>query len=313
MKRDLLGSSVGGATFSEWPRRAQGPSRRVAGRRPARPRRKTATSASGHDVARDPARPDAAPMPLSNLTRRLTYANVTSTACLFILLGGSAYAATAITGSDVRNGSLTGADVRDHSLRARDFRAGELPRGPKGDPGPAGPKGDPGPAGPQGEPGRRRQGQPAGREPGAGRPPRPARDRGRRTAGRDRGPRPGLGERAHRRLGHGRRRHRQAAVGRHGAREGPRSQLRAALEAGRHRAAAGDGQARAAGARRADPPTRPTPSRPSRRRASPPWARARSAGTRWRCTSIPPCSRTRPSRSTPPRRCRRRASRAWAA
>ncbi|HET8952461.1 MAG TPA: type VI secretion system tube protein Hcp [Solirubrobacteraceae bacterium] len=92
-------------------------------------------------------------MPLSNLTRRLTYANVTSTACLFILLGGSAYAATAITGSDVRNGSLTGADVRDHSLRARDFRAGELPRGPEGAPGPAGPKGNPGPAGPQGEPG----------------------------------------------------------------------------------------------------------------------------------------------------------------
>jgi len=92
-------------------------------------------------------------MPLSNLTRRLTYANVTSTACLFILLGGSAYAATAITGSDVRNGSLTGADVRDHSLRAHDFRAGELTRGSKGDSGPAGPagpKGDPGPAGPAG-------------------------------------------------------------------------------------------------------------------------------------------------------------------
>ena len=91
-------------------------------------------------------------MPLSTLTRRLTYANVTSTACLFILLGGSAYAATAITGRDVRNGSLTSADVRDHSLRARDFKAGELPRGRHGDPGPAGLKGDAGPAGPQGEP-----------------------------------------------------------------------------------------------------------------------------------------------------------------
>ena len=86
-------------------------------------------------------------MPLSTLTRRLTYANVTSTACLFILLGGSAYAATAITGSDVRNGSLTSADVRDHSLRARDFRAGVLPRGPRGDAGPACPQGDPGPGG----------------------------------------------------------------------------------------------------------------------------------------------------------------------
>ena len=92
-------------------------------------------------------------MPLSHLTRRLTYANVTSTACLFILLGGSAYAATAITGSDVRNGSLTSADVRDHSLQARDFRAGELPRGPKGDQGPAGLKGEPGPAGVKGDQG----------------------------------------------------------------------------------------------------------------------------------------------------------------
>ena len=89
-------------------------------------------------------------MPLSDLTRRLTYANVTSTACLFILLGGSAYAATAITGSDVRNESLTSADVRDHSLLARDFKAGQLPSGPKGDPGAAGLKGDSGPAGPAG-------------------------------------------------------------------------------------------------------------------------------------------------------------------
>lgn len=116
-------------------------------------------------------------MLLSTLTRRLTYANVTSTACLFLLLGGSAYAATAITGSDVRNGSLTGADVRDHSLLARDFKAGELPRGPQGDPGPPGPagpegdpgpaglKGDPGPAGPQGEPGGKVSPPPASREP----------------------------------------------------------------------------------------------------------------------------------------------------
>ena len=51
-------------------------------------------------------------MPFRKLTQRLTYANVTSTACLFMLLGGSAYAATAITGSDVRNGTLTSADIK---------------------------------------------------------------------------------------------------------------------------------------------------------------------------------------------------------
>jgi type VI protein secretion system component Hcp len=69
---------------------------------------------------------------------RLTYANVVSTACLFLALGGSAYAAAAITGKDVRNGSLTGADIKNHSLRARDFKRGDLPRGPRG---PAGPPG----------------------------------------------------------------------------------------------------------------------------------------------------------------------------
>ena len=56
------------------------------------------------------------------LVNRLSYANVASTVCLFILLGGSAYAAVSITGKDVRNGSLTSADIKDHSLRARDFR-----------------------------------------------------------------------------------------------------------------------------------------------------------------------------------------------
>jgi type VI protein secretion system component Hcp len=73
--------------------------------------------------------------------RPLTYANVVSTGCLFLVLGGSAYAAVSITGKDVRNGSLTGADIRDHSLHARDFKRGDLPRGPRGPAGPAGPAG----------------------------------------------------------------------------------------------------------------------------------------------------------------------------
>ena len=79
--------------------------------------------------------------------RFLSYANVASTLCLFMLLGGSAYAAVKVTGKDVKNGSLTSADIRDHSLRARDFKAGELPAGPRG------PKGDPGRDGAAGAPG----------------------------------------------------------------------------------------------------------------------------------------------------------------
>jgi type VI protein secretion system component Hcp len=86
-------------------------------------------------------------MRLPSLLRHLSYANVASSLCLFMLLGGSAYAAVRVTGADVKNGSLTSADIKDHSLRARDFRAGELPAGP------AGPKGDPGRDGAAGAPG----------------------------------------------------------------------------------------------------------------------------------------------------------------
>jgi hypothetical protein len=88
---------------------------------------------------------------------RLTYANVIATLALFAALGGSSYAAIAVTGAqvrdgsltgrDVRNSSLTGRDVRNRSLLAQDFKAGQLPAGPQG------PKGDPGSAGPKGEPG----------------------------------------------------------------------------------------------------------------------------------------------------------------
>lgn len=83
---------------------------------------------------------------LSKLRTRLTYANVVSTLCLFMLLGGSAFAAVTITGKNVKNSSLTGkdiknsslttSDVKNRSLRAVDFRRGQLPAGPQG------PKGD---------------------------------------------------------------------------------------------------------------------------------------------------------------------------
>jgi hypothetical protein len=78
----------------------------------------------------------------------LSYANVMATVAVFIALGGSSYAAlkvtgkqvkdSSLTGADIRNSSLTGSDVKDRSLRAVDFKSGQLPRGPKGDPGPKG-------------------------------------------------------------------------------------------------------------------------------------------------------------------------------
>jgi len=99
----------------------------------------------------------------SKLRPHLTYANVVSSVCLFVVLGGTAFAATTvITGKDVKNGSLTGkdlkngsltgtnvknssltgTDVKDQSLSPADF-SGSV-QGPKGDKGEPGEKGDPG-------------------------------------------------------------------------------------------------------------------------------------------------------------------------
>lgn len=82
---------------------------------------------------------------------RLTYANVVSTLCLFIVLGGSAAAATKlITGKQIKNNSISTADIKDHSLLRRDFKTGQLLRGPIG---PQGLQGTQGQQGPQGPPG----------------------------------------------------------------------------------------------------------------------------------------------------------------
>jgi hypothetical protein len=93
----------------------------------------------------------------------LTYANVVSTLCLFIVLGGSAVAAVQLSKNSVRsrnikNGEVRSADLRagavnsrkvkNRSLLAEDFAAGQLTPGPKGDtgaPGERGPRGEAGP------------------------------------------------------------------------------------------------------------------------------------------------------------------------
>jgi hypothetical protein len=91
---------------------------------------------------------------LSRLRHHLTYANVVSSLCLFILLGGSAYAATtigskqiknnSILGKDIKNNTVAGKDVKNKSLTSSDFKPGSLPAGA------AGPQGARGATGPQG-------------------------------------------------------------------------------------------------------------------------------------------------------------------
>lgn len=98
----------------------------------------------------------------------LSYANVVSTLCLFIVLGGGAYAAAQLSRNSVRsahikNGQVKRADlaanainagkVANGTLLAADFSPGQLPAGPQGLPGAPGARGADGAQGPQGEQG----------------------------------------------------------------------------------------------------------------------------------------------------------------
>jgi hypothetical protein len=76
----------------------------------------------------------------AGLRKRLTYANVTATLAVFMVLGGGAYAATQLPRNSVgsrqlRSNAVSSSKVKDRSLLARDFKAGQLPRGATGQPG----------------------------------------------------------------------------------------------------------------------------------------------------------------------------------
>jgi hypothetical protein len=81
---------------------------------------------------------------------------------LFVSVGGSSYAAITLSNnavrskhiaagqvkaSDIARNAVRSGKVADFSLLAKDFKAGQLPAGPKGDPGPAGPPGQQGATG----------------------------------------------------------------------------------------------------------------------------------------------------------------------
>jgi hypothetical protein len=74
---------------------------------------------------------------MRRLTAGLTYANVVSTVCLFVLLGGGAYAATklpkgSVGSAQLKRNAVTSSKVKNRSLRAVDFKRGQLPAGPRG-------------------------------------------------------------------------------------------------------------------------------------------------------------------------------------
>src|SRR5687768_11211743 len=97
---------------------------------------------------------------MARLRERMTYANVVSTACLFVVLGGSSYAAVQLSRNQVRTihiapNAVTSAKVRDASLRAADFARGQLTAGRVGVAGATGPAGATGATGATGAAGAR--------------------------------------------------------------------------------------------------------------------------------------------------------------
>jgi len=81
---------------------------------------------------------------LKNL--RISYANVVATLALFVALGGTSYAASKISGAQIKANTITGSNVKDGSLALADFKKADRARlvGPQG---PVGPTGAPGTAG----------------------------------------------------------------------------------------------------------------------------------------------------------------------
>ena len=93
---------------------------------------------------------------LARVRERITYANTMSTLAVFIALGGTAWAATAlprnsvgasqiragaVRSSEIRNNSVRSADIRDRSIGLRDLSTSARAslRGTQGPAGPAGP------------------------------------------------------------------------------------------------------------------------------------------------------------------------------
>jgi hypothetical protein len=66
---------------------------------------------------------------MRNLNDHLSYANVVSTLCLFLVLGGGAYAAATISGRDIVDNSVGSADLRNNGIRGKDIGNGTITTG----------------------------------------------------------------------------------------------------------------------------------------------------------------------------------------
>jgi hypothetical protein len=62
----------------------------------------------------------------SNIRRRLTYANVISTLALFVMLGGSSYAALKISGKNIERRSIPATKIKRNSITGKEVRESRL-------------------------------------------------------------------------------------------------------------------------------------------------------------------------------------------
>ena len=87
---------------------------------------------------------------MGRIRQHMSFANVISVIALFVALGGASYAAVTLPknsvgakqikkngvgASEIKRSAVRTGEVKNGALRAEDFAAGQLPQGPKGDPG----------------------------------------------------------------------------------------------------------------------------------------------------------------------------------
>ena len=97
---------------------------------------------------------------MRSLRGRLSYANVMSTLCLFMLLGGGAYAATQLPKNSVgakqlKSGAVTGQKIKKGTIDSSKLTTATVAglKGTQGERGAVGPQGAQGPQGEPGDPG----------------------------------------------------------------------------------------------------------------------------------------------------------------
>src|SRR3954453_5491202 len=68
---------------------------------------------------------------LARVRHRLSYANVVATLALFVALGGTGYAASQLTGRDIKNRALTRVDIKKNALTGTEINESKLRQVPK--------------------------------------------------------------------------------------------------------------------------------------------------------------------------------------